>query len=561
TRTHQNDFEQCVGAIATVLDKFPQVRLRVVGHLEVPETLAEKFGDAIETLPIVPWKKLPALYRDTDINLAPLNPDVPFTAGKSELKFVEAGLMGVPTVASKWGPYEQTITSGHNGWLCETEADWVEGLSQLIENPDLRQQLGGTAQTDVRDRYLTRSALVDSWQAWQSVLMEPPLSGEARELSLGIVVWCDGSLAEDLHHWSSWDHGITALAKLLGDRGNEVTVYLQGDPALSNHDLLERKRVWDDRLAGSMAEVEYFEHRRQRPVVCDVAIATNWQTAYAVADLERVRLRMHWMMADPTAASPLGDRQLEAKKASVFLPLRPIAVGDELHDTLIQTSGFRNVVDAVPLPLAPKFTELEPQPERHLLPDSLVQLLWFDDPDTDPAVRSQVLATLSELQREYDEKLLVQCYGRPAPEAFEAERGLRHLGEVAGSSERSQLFSLSSIHGAIAQSSSQVTIEAIACGCVGVVLGEEPLDDLGDFVVRSAVDSDGFASHLRQLIDDAQRRSELAERGSTWARESTWEKTAEATLEIINQITFLGADLGTNDHIQSENLEAGEDCD
>ncbi|MGD1936238.1 MAG: glycosyltransferase [Cyanophyceae cyanobacterium] len=575
TRTHQQDFEQCVGAIATVLDQFPQVRLRIVGHLEVPETLAETLGNRLETLPIVPWQKLPALYRDTDINLAPLNPHVPFTAGKSELKFVEAGLMGVPTVASQWGPYAQTITSGHNGWLCETEADWVEALRQLIENPDLRQQLGETAQTEVRDRYLTRSALVDSWQAWQWVLTEPPLCGEARKLTLGIVVWCDSALAEDLHRWSSWDYGIAALAKLLGDSGHEVTVYLQGDPALSNHDFLERKRVWDDRLAGSVAEVDYFEHRRQRPVVCDVAIATHWQTAYAVADLERVRLRVQWMMADPTSSSPLGDRQGEAKNASVFLPLRPIAVGEELRHTLVQTPGFRNVVDAVPLPLAPEFTETEPQPERHLLPDGSVNVLWFDDPNTDPAVRFQVLATLAQLQREYDEKLLVQCYGRPAPAGFEAEHGLRHLGKVADNSTRSQLFSLSNIHGAIAPSSVQVTVEAIACGCVGVVLGEDPLDDLGDFVVESPLDPDSFASHLRQLIDDAQRRSALAEKGAAWARELTWEKTVEATLEIINQITFLGADLlgadsGTSntipsskdsDNSEEERLEKGEDCD
>ncbi len=187
TRTHQNDFEQCVSAIATVLERFPQVRLRVVGHLEVPEMLMEKFGDSIETLPIVPWKKLPTLYRDTDINLAPLNPDVPFTAGKSELKFVEAGLMGVPTVASQWGPYAQTITSEPNGWQCDTEAERIDGLTQQNENPHLRQQLGEAAQADVRDRYLTRSALVDSWQAWQSVLTAPPLWGEARELMLGVT--------------------------------------------------------------------------------------------------------------------------------------------------------------------------------------------------------------------------------------------------------------------------------------------------------------------------------------------------------------------------------------
>ena len=76
-------------------------------------------------------------------------------------------------------------------------------------------------------------------------------------------------------------------------------------------------------------------------------------------------------------------------------------------------------------------------------------------------------------------------------------------------------------------------------------------------------------------MDDAPRRCKLAEQGARWARESTWEKTAEATLKVINQITFLGADLGTadlgiaglgnKDPIQSsgsaEGLGESEDCD
>lgn len=532
TRTHQGDFDQCVGALETVLDNCPQACLRVVGHLTVPEELREKFGDRIETVPIVPWQKLPQLYRTTDINLAPLNPDVPFNEGKSELKFVEAGLMGVPTVASQRGPYAMAIETGVTGWLCETEADWVKGLTRLIEDPGLRQQLGEAAQQRVRDRYLTRTALMESWQAWQSVLLgESSETNQAhRSWSIAVVVWGDRTLTHNLHQWSSWDEGIVALTQGLSDRGHDVTVYLQGDAGLSHDDLRERKRVWDDKLAGTVAAVDYFEFQRQWPVVCDVAIATNWQTAYAVANLERVRLRMHWMVENPAATVALGDPQGDARGGSLFLPLRPVTVGLELRDRLLQTPGFRNAVEWVPVPLGSVFIETDAQPERHLRPDTTVQLLWYDDPATDPTVRTWVMETLEMLTEEYGEGLLVRCYGQDS--SLDGEK-------------RAQWFSAATIYGAIAQSPLESMVEAIACGCVGMVLGDGDLTGEGraleDYVVRSPLNPDSFANHLRQLINDGQRRCHLAAAGAKWAKQLTWEKTAEAMAEVLDRATFSGS--------------------
>ena len=41
------------------------------------------------------WRELPWIIAQTDINLAPLEMDNPFCQAKSEIKFVEAALVGV----------------------------------------------------------------------------------------------------------------------------------------------------------------------------------------------------------------------------------------------------------------------------------------------------------------------------------------------------------------------------------------------------------------------------------------------------------------------------------
>ncbi|MEM1425793.1 MAG: glycosyltransferase, partial [Cyanobacteria bacterium P01_H01_bin.130] len=589
TRTHQDDFDQCVTALATVMERFPQVHLRVVGHLTVPESLMAPFGDRIETLPIVPWQELPKLYRAVDINLAPLNPDVPFTAGKSELKFVEAGIMGVPTVASQWGPYGQAIKSGRTGWLCATEADWVEGLTQLIQTPDLRQRLGEAAQAAVRDRYLTRTALVDSGQAWGQILAGMPVPAAARSLTVAVVVWSGVELEETPDRWSDWEDGIRALVVALGHQGHDVTVYLQGDPALSHPTLEHRKGVWNQYLSGIVATVDFLEHRRHRPVEADVAIATDWQTAYGVANLGTVRFRMHWMAADPTATATLGDPQREAKMASVFLPLRPVAIGEDLAAQLLTISGFRNALEAVPQPLATAFIESDPQPERHLMTDSLISVLWFDDPAMDPAVRAWVLDTLESLQKAYGSAILVQCYGRPVAEVpqgasldsnassnsnsnsspdltpdsmdsmdpmaqagLSRHRGIQHLGLLDNAEERAQRFNgAAAIHGAIAYSPRQNTVEAIACGCAALVMGEDASEDPRHASVpyqRSPLGADALYNHLKQLIDEPQRRCDLTKLGAKWAKQFTWERTADATVQVLERLTFLGdRPLGTSE--------------
>lgn len=141
--THNSDFAQALPAILSVLDERPNVYLKVVGDLGIPEELAP-YADRIVRSEKVSWEELPALIASVDINLAPLEPTL-FNEAKSENKWTEAALVKVPTVASNFGAFSDVIEDGKNGFLCSTTEDWIDALISLIDDPSLRERIGEAA--------------------------------------------------------------------------------------------------------------------------------------------------------------------------------------------------------------------------------------------------------------------------------------------------------------------------------------------------------------------------------------------------------------------------------
>jgi O-antigen biosynthesis protein len=152
TPTHNRDFEMVQPALNMVLHKYPQVELHLIGPLD-PGKNWNGVEDRIHRLKLVPWARLPWLLADFDINLAPLMMDNPFAQSKSEIKYMEAALVGVPTVASPTDAYAYAIRHGENGFLARTEEEWVEVLSGLVEDAQVRQQVGEKAMHTVLADY------------------------------------------------------------------------------------------------------------------------------------------------------------------------------------------------------------------------------------------------------------------------------------------------------------------------------------------------------------------------------------------------------------------------
>lgn len=156
SRTHQRDFAVCATAVAQILRDFPRSRLVLFRSgadtplLDIHEffDLADVAGQ-IEWRQMVPVTDLPEELARFDVNLAPLEKDSLFCEAKSELKYFEAALAGVCTIASPSAPFRAAIKHAETGLLAETTQEWYDGLAWLLTNQEERKKMARTALSDV----------------------------------------------------------------------------------------------------------------------------------------------------------------------------------------------------------------------------------------------------------------------------------------------------------------------------------------------------------------------------------------------------------------------------
>lgn len=159
TSTHDEDFLEAAGAIRKCLQTYPHVRLRIIGELNLPKDFVQ-FGSRIERFGGTSYDKYLQLMAACDIAIAPLEPTL-FNDAKSNIKFIEASMVELPSVCSPRAEFAGIIDHGRNGMLAKDEAGWLAGLEALIANPDLRRKLATRARDAVLERYTPRNVARD----------------------------------------------------------------------------------------------------------------------------------------------------------------------------------------------------------------------------------------------------------------------------------------------------------------------------------------------------------------------------------------------------------------
>lgn len=157
TLSHNKDFATVADALKEVLEKHPQAELFLAGPLDAGSKLSA-FGSRIRQIPYAPRSEHFANIASVDINIAPLEIGNPFCEAKSELKFFEAGIMGVPTVAAATRPFREAIEDGVDGFVADGTKEWVEKLEKLISDASLRKEMGEKARLKALARYSTPNA-------------------------------------------------------------------------------------------------------------------------------------------------------------------------------------------------------------------------------------------------------------------------------------------------------------------------------------------------------------------------------------------------------------------
>src|SRR6185295_7702819 len=117
------------------------VRLRIYGGVDLSGKLAgPEYAARVELRAAVDWRDLPRHIAQVDVSIAPLV-DNPQRRAKSAVKYLEAALVGVPTVASRLDPYQNEIADGATGLLAATNDEWLDRIVCLKQRAELRWRL------------------------------------------------------------------------------------------------------------------------------------------------------------------------------------------------------------------------------------------------------------------------------------------------------------------------------------------------------------------------------------------------------------------------------------
>lgn len=157
TLSHNKDFATVTDSLIYILEKYENVELFLVGPLDTENKL-NKYKDKIRQLSYVPREKHFENVASVDINIAPLEIGNHFCESKSELKFFEAGIVGVPSVCAATDPYKKAIKDGVDGFVASGTDEWIEKLERLVVDKNLRMEMGKKAREKALEKYTTINA-------------------------------------------------------------------------------------------------------------------------------------------------------------------------------------------------------------------------------------------------------------------------------------------------------------------------------------------------------------------------------------------------------------------
>jgi len=133
---------------------------RLIGALKdqsIHSMITKIKGLHSEVIDEIEWQKPEAVskaIRAFDIGVMPLT-DTTFNRAKY-FKLFEYMACGVPAVVSNLGEATYIIQHGKNGFLADTQADWVENITNLVHSRHLREKIGKKGRETIVKRYSTQ---------------------------------------------------------------------------------------------------------------------------------------------------------------------------------------------------------------------------------------------------------------------------------------------------------------------------------------------------------------------------------------------------------------------
>jgi glycosyltransferase involved in cell wall biosynthesis len=160
---HLEALRDWIPAIRQVLDEYENVRFISMG-LPAANLLVKDYPTQVVALPFISLENFPGALTNFDIAIAPAGRGG-FYQGKSDLRFLETGALGIPLVADPF--VYKDIEDARTGYLAETSEEALTALVNLLEMPGTRKQIG----SDARRHVLSTRSIEVACEQWEKVFV------------------------------------------------------------------------------------------------------------------------------------------------------------------------------------------------------------------------------------------------------------------------------------------------------------------------------------------------------------------------------------------------------
>jgi glycosyltransferase involved in cell wall biosynthesis len=168
--THNGDFKIVEQALLNVLKRHSNLKLILVGPLKFSKEFY-RLGRQFEHYDFIPYADFANIFLKIDLNLVPLEQSELFCQAKSELKFIEAGICGVPSLVTPTAPYRNAIEDDVSSAFAE-DNQWEQKIETLTSDKELLNEMGKVARASVLASYMPVQRAVE----WQQLLaVEKPV--------------------------------------------------------------------------------------------------------------------------------------------------------------------------------------------------------------------------------------------------------------------------------------------------------------------------------------------------------------------------------------------------
>jgi 2-polyprenyl-3-methyl-5-hydroxy-6-metoxy-1,4-benzoquinol methylase/glycosyltransferase involved in cell wall biosynthesis len=320
SNTHERDFAEAAPALRRLMTERPEVDLLVVGILELNDQDWLPFANRIIRKGFQDYRQMLETVRGCDINIAPLEQGNPFCESKSELKFFEAALVEVPTIASSTEPFRLAIEHGKTGFIASSNETWLQHLLELVVDPELRARIGKAARSSVLTAFGPERLAQITRDAWQlefasvqaasmknvPVQLDQPAPTSLRAASNPSSLRIDWVIPE-LIVGGGGHRNILRAAFHLSRFGHDICLHFTGERRTA----AEVKKLIRDNFYPLDCEVRLYDGVFRRS---DVVMATHWTTVDAALQARSVSREIMYFVQDfEPSFAPMGSEYVLAE--------------------------------------------------------------------------------------------------------------------------------------------------------------------------------------------------------------------------------------------------------